>query len=153
MSSLFSHPWSIRLPWFMLFFDHHGGTHPTRQRRSPWLPAEMQKQNVLAAPQSAAQALDGVGSTLMPRVGALRATCGPSFRSFSPMREVGGCPDAVASRSGTPHPGIRRGWCHLHMDPPSATVTRVLKNAKSARTKRSVTCKKSQAPTPDTSAI
>jgi hypothetical protein len=43
MSSLFTHPWSIRLPWFLLFFDHHGGTHPTRQRRSPCLSAEIQK--------------------------------------------------------------------------------------------------------------
>ncbi len=61
MSSLVTYPWSRRLPWVLLVFDHHGVPHPTRQQRSPCLPAEMQKQNGLAAPQSAAQALDGVG--------------------------------------------------------------------------------------------
>jgi hypothetical protein len=45
----------------MLFFDTHGVTYPIRERRSPCLPAEMQKQKVLAAPESAAEALDGVG--------------------------------------------------------------------------------------------
>jgi len=46
----------------MLFFDNHGVTHPTREQRSSCLSAEMQKQKkVLAAPESAAQALDGVG--------------------------------------------------------------------------------------------
>jgi hypothetical protein len=100
----------------------------------------------------AARVRYGVRSTLMLLVAATRAKFGPYFRSLSPMRYVGVCPYGVASRSGTRHPGIGRGSCHIHMDPPSATVTRVLKNAKSRRKKRSVTCKKSQAPTPDTSA-
>jgi hypothetical protein len=38
------------------------------------------------------------------------------------------------------------------MDPPSVTSARVLKKAKSERKKRSVTRKKSQVLTPDTSA-
>ena len=45
----------------MLFFDNHGVTYPTRERRAPCFTGLVKEQHALADPESAAQALDGVG--------------------------------------------------------------------------------------------
>ncbi len=66
----------------------------------------------------------GVRSTLIPLVVATCAQFEPNFLSLSRIRYLGACPYGVASRSGTRDPGIDRGSCHIHMDPPSATRAR-----------------------------
>ena len=55
------HPWYIDLSRFKLLFESHGATHPTREQREPCSAGLVEEEKTPAGPQSAAQALDGVG--------------------------------------------------------------------------------------------
>jgi hypothetical protein len=86
----------------------------------------------------------GVRSTLMLLVAATRARFGPNLRSLSRIRYVGVCPYAVASRNccaiqGSVGARVTCTWMTFR------DCSSMMKNAKSGRKKRSVTCKQSQA--------
>src|SRR5215471_17670542 len=82
----------------------------------------------------------------MPLVVATRAKHDPNLLSLSPMRYLGTCPYGVASRScwathGSEGDRVTPTWITRR------DFSSTMKNAKSGRKKRSVTCKKSQAQT------
>ena len=80
----------------------------------------------------------------MPLVSATRAKQGPNLLSLSRMRYFGVCPYGVASRSccavhASVGDRVTPTWITLR------DLSSIMKNTKSDRKKRSVTCKKSQA--------